>query len=194
VSELREADDRESMRRVRGRARDDAARQPTFLRALGLAVLLLALAARSGRADELVRVSVLRVIDGDSLMTAAGKRRIEVRVADIDAPEWHQAYGRASRDLTTSLVASGDVRLRGRARDEHRRLVSDVYLADGRSLAQVLVASGLAWYDGRFRPNPTLAALEESARRRRLGLWAAARPEPPWEFRRAHPPRHRKKG
>ena len=77
-------------------------------------------------------------------------------------------------------------------RDRYGRALAYVYLADGRSLGQVLVASGLAWYDGRFRPNPTLAALEESARRKRLGLWASARPEPPWEFRRAHPPHHRK--
>jgi endonuclease YncB( thermonuclease family) len=147
--------------------------------------------AGEARADGLVLVSVVRVIDGDSLVTVLGKRRIEVRLADVDAPEWRQAHGRAARALAELLVG-GSVRLRGRTRDGHGRLVSDVYLADGRSLAHVLVASGLAWYDGRFRTNASLAALEQSARAKRLGLWASARPVPPWEYRRKH--RGRRKG
>lgn len=157
-----------------------------------LSLLLCGAAASEARGDDLVLVSVVRVVDGDSLVTALGERRIEVRVADIDAPEWRQAYGRAARELASGLVAGGAVRLRVRARDQHGRLVCDVYLADGRSLGHLLVASGLAWHDGRYRANAGLAALEVAARQARFGLWAAARPEPPWDFRKRMPRRPRR--
>jgi endonuclease YncB( thermonuclease family) len=162
--------------------------------AVAIAAALLAGAHAGGAtADDLVFVSVVRVVDGDSLVTALGARRIEVRLADVDAPEWRQPAGRAARELAESLVAGKEVRLRPRARDGHGRLVADVYLADGRSVAHLLVASGLAWHDGRFRPNPGLASLEESARRARIGLWSAPRPEPPWDYRKRTPRRGRRR-
>ncbi|MCB1995644.1 MAG: thermonuclease family protein [Rhodoferax sp.] len=53
-----------------------------------------------------------------------------------------------------------------------------------------LVAAGLAWHYKAYEREQTAqdrqayAAAEETARARRLGLWADAEPVPPWEFRR----------
>lgn len=150
-----------------------------------LATLFASLGAAPALADRtLQEARIERAIDGDSLVARFGAKRVQVRLADIDAPEWRQAYGAASRDLAERLVAGRIARIRSRARDGYGRLVADVYLADGRSLGAVLVASGLAWHDARFRGNATLAELQETARRSRRGLWASARPEPPWDFRR----------
>jgi micrococcal nuclease len=169
---------RDSVARPNGRR----ARSLRWL-AVGLAAaLLVATHALAGQALREVRIE--RAIDGDSLVARFGAKRVQVRLADVDAPEWRQAYGSASRDLAERLVAGRTARIRSRARDGYGRLVADVYLADGRSLAALLVASGLAWHDARFRSNATLARLQASAQRARRGLWSSPRPEPPWDFRR----------
>lgn len=132
---------------------------------------------------------VAHVIDGDSLAVRVGRRRVEVRVAGIDAPEWRQPFGREARAYLDRLVGHGRVRLRRRARDRYGRTVADVRLADGRRLALVMVAAGLAWHDDRYHRDAELAAAEARARRLRLGLWARPCPEPPWRYRRRHPRR-----
>jgi hypothetical protein len=42
---------------------------------------------------------------------------------------------------------------------------------------------GWAWVYAQYSQDETLRSLERSARLRRLGLWAAANPQPPWTFR-----------
>lgn len=154
-----------------------------------VALLLSAISPSPAEAfrERVQEIVVTKIIDGDSLVASAGKRRIEVRLADIDAPEGRQAYGRAARDAAARLALGQRGHMRTRARDGYGRIVADVYLADGRNLGHLLVAAGFAWHDARFRDKPELAALEESARRARRGLWAAPRPEPPWDYRRRHP-------
>lgn len=57
-----------------------------------------------------------------------------------------------------------------------------VLLPDGRSLNRELVAAGLAW---RIKESKSkeLAKLEKDARRAKRGLWADAKPTPPWTYR-----------
>jgi micrococcal nuclease len=170
-------------------SRDDPRRGRSRARLLGLvcafAAILDFLTTAPALADRPLREArIERAIDGDSLVARFGAKRVQIRIADVDAPEWRQAYGIASRELAERLVVGRQARIRSRARDGYGRLVADVYLIDGRSLAAVLVASGLAWHDARFRSNATLAKLQETAQRQRRGLWSSPRPEPPWDFRR----------
>lgn len=143
------------------------------MRSTSLYSLLLLLAAFIGRpaaasGDHLVsgpvEAELIRVVDGDTLLVSATPwpgHSIEtyVRLRGIDAPELHakceairlaarQARDGLSRLLTTKvslLAISGD--------KYYGRVLADIRLEDGRSVADVLLASGLVEsYDGGRKP------------------------------------------
>jgi endonuclease YncB( thermonuclease family) len=67
-------------------------------------------------------------------------------------------------------------------------MLANIVLADGRVVNRELVRAGFAWWFRRYASRDrALAALEEEARGKRLGLWADAAPEPPWVFRKDRP-------
>jgi endonuclease YncB( thermonuclease family) len=58
-----------------------------------------------------------------------------------------------------------------------------VILQDGHSLNKELIAAGMCWHYRKYDKDPELQRLEDSARARRIGLWAEPNPTPPWEWR-----------
>jgi len=64
------------------------------------------------------------------------------------------------------------------------RTIGEVILPDGMNLNQELVKQGWCWWYREYAPGDTeLKKLEREAREERKGLWAAAQPVPPWEWR-----------
>ncbi len=128
---------------------------------LGVAVVL-ACAARATTYGDINDVVVVSVYDGDTLSVNVPDwppvvgQRVPVRVRGIDAPEirgrcaLEKAQARAARDLLRRMLNEADqVTLRGVERGKYFRLVATV-LADGRNVADVLIAHGLARpYEGR---------------------------------------------
>ena len=127
---------------------------------------------------------VLRVKDGDSLVVASGNQQVDVRLADIDAPEHGQRRGGEARAALRSLVEGKDVQLQLHGGDAYRRIVARVFV-DGVDVNAAMVSSGLAWVARAFNPDPALVPYEDRARAERRGLWADAKPMPPWEWRKA---------
>ena len=127
---------------------------------------------------------VVRVKDGDSLVVVSGNRQVDVRLADIDAPEYGQRRGSEARTALRSLVEGKDVQLQLHGGDAYRRIIARVFV-DGVDVNAAMVSAGLAWVNQRFNPDPALVVFAEKARAERRGLWADAAPMPPWEWRRA---------
>ena len=128
---------------------------------------------------------VLRVHDGDTLtVRCEGQQPVKVRIAGIDAPELHQAYGRQARDALVGQIDGAPVHLRSRAVDRYERLVADVEVA-GHDVGLQLVAEGFAWCG--LRPTRACRQALDAARQTGRGLWADANPQPPWQWRRDHP-------
>ena len=75
------------------------------------------------------------------------------------------------------------VRVDVRGRDRNGREVARVHV-DGRDLSLELLRAGFAWHYRRYSRESSLARLQAEARAARRGLWADARPVPPWEWRR----------
>lgn len=177
------------------------------LAGVGLALILawlLALAwpapAKTGPEGVWVRVS--RVNDGDTLTVRHRGRDERVRLLAVDAPETGhsrkleraaQRAGRApgqearlgdmARDYVAGLTGPGErVRLvfepGGERRDDHRRLLAWVHLADGRQLNELLIAEGYARVYRRCRCQglERLLRLEDQARRAGRGLWTLGGP------------------
>ena len=141
-----------------------------------LAALLLNVAAHAEQ--------VLRVKDGDSLVVESGGRQVDVRLADIDAPEHRQPGGDEARAALRSLVEGREVQLQLVGGDAYRRVVAHVFV-DGVDVNAEMVRQGLAWVRRSYDPAPGLVRHEDEARAARRGLWADPNATAPWLWRRA---------
>lgn len=158
-------------------------------RRLRRAALLLAVFLAGALPAAAMTGVVIRVSDGDTLWLrpAGGGRAIKLRLQGIDAPEACQPYGLQSRQRLAELVLRREVRLVEGPLDDHgRRLVR--LMRDELDVGRQMVNEGLAWsYRYRRDPGP-YAADEALARQQRRGLFAAAAPMRPRDFRRTHGP------
>ena len=125
---------------------------------------------------------VVRVKDGDSIVVMSAGREVNVRIADMDAPELDQPYGGKAKDALVSLVGGREVQLELVGGDVYRRIVANVFVGE-RDVAAELVGRGLAWVRRAYAPAARLIELEDDARAARRGLWAQANPIPPWMWR-----------
>lgn len=151
---------------------------------LAASALLLPGLAAAARYEALVT----HVTDGDTIWVQRSGRRHEaepIRIADIDAPESCQAFGREARDALAARVLHRRVFVATRARDEYDRSVARVKLGE-EDVGAWMVGQGYAWaYRFRKRASP-YQGQEAAARAARRGLWQSARPEVPREFRQRH--------
>jgi endonuclease YncB( thermonuclease family) len=133
--------------------------------------------------------TVIVVSDGDTLRARCddvdGARIVVVRLAEIDAPEHGQAFGRQSRRQLAALCIRQPARIRTTAVDRYGRSVAHVHCR-GIDAGAEQVRSGMAWVFDRYATTSALYALEAAARRERRGLWADAAPMPPWQWRERH--------
>jgi endonuclease YncB( thermonuclease family) len=67
-------------------------------------------------------------------------------------------------------------------KDKYGRTLATLEVA-GKIVNAELVAGGWAWHYTRYSKDQTLAAAQLEAQARKRGLWADARPIPPWEWR-----------
>ncbi len=133
---------------------------------------------------------VVGISDGDTLTARCGRigsyEEVRVRITAIDAPEFSQPYGRRSRQALSRLCYLEQALITERDTDRYGRTVADVR-CDGQDAATWMVAEGWAWvYDfhgSAARHGGRLDELQRSARTQRAGLWAGARPTPPWKWR-----------
>jgi micrococcal nuclease len=128
---------------------------------------------------------VVKVVDGDTIDVLWRKQPVRVRLLGIDTPEKAQAFGGKAREFVKRATRGGTVKVVGAANDGRKRRLAEIFSADGASLNRRLVQAGLAWHYVRYSDDATLAALEQQARQKKLGLWADPAPVPPWEFRAA---------
>lgn len=128
---------------------------------------------------------VIAVMDGDTVLALRGTQKVKIRLANIDAPEKAQDFGKASRQALLDMVLKKQVRVNSRAIDDYGRVVAELSV-DGRSVNEEQVRRGMAWQYSYFHSDKILLALQSEAQAARRGLWAQASPTPPWEWRKIH--------
>lgn len=153
------------------------ARRSAAIRRWAFGIALLQLITGSVYAERVVRVK-----DGDSIVVASAGREVDVRIADMDAPELDQAYGEEAKSALVELVDGRQVRLELVGGDVYRRIVANVFVKD-RDVAAAMVERGLAWVRRAYAPASRLISLEDQARVARKGLWSDPHPTPPWVWR-----------
>ena len=158
------------------------ARHNAIMRRLAL-LLFLCAAGVSGAAT--LEGRVVKVADGDTITVLdATNVQHKIRLNRIDAPEKRQAFGEASRRHLASFVAGKGVKVEWEKRDQYGRILGTVKI-DGKDVNLQMVKDGLAWHYKHFDDTKAYADAETEARQKKLGLWRDAKPQPPWEFRKA---------
>jgi endonuclease YncB( thermonuclease family) len=144
--------------------------------------LALALAARAAAA-ETISGAVAVVIDGDTLTVVdEAKKQHRIRLSGIDAPQAKQPYGVRSARSLAQLCLKKEAKVEWKEK-QRGLLVGQVTCAD-KDVNAEQVRRGMAWVSSRQTgPGSALYELEAYARLQKVGLWAAEKPIPPWEWR-----------
>jgi endonuclease YncB( thermonuclease family) len=125
---------------------------------------------------------VVGVHDGDTLtLLTAEEKRVSVRLADIDAPELGQPFGRAAKRELSDLCFGRAASIEARTVDRYGRTVG-VVSCEGNDASRLMVERGMAWVYRRYLRRPELVDLEEVTRGKYVGLWSQPA-VPPWEYR-----------
>ena len=139
--------------------------------------------------QQFLNVRILRISDGDTLVIeTADKSRMMVRLSGIDAPESKQPFGIESRHRLAQLLTGREINLDCLKTDRYARQVCRVF-ADNEDVSLLMLNAGAAWWFRRYAHEQSVAerrdyaAAENDARTHSVGLWAAAAPVPPWDWR-----------
>jgi endonuclease YncB( thermonuclease family) len=154
-----------------------------------LYVLLLASALSANLWAQSLVGEVIAIADGDTL-TVLDVDRVQhkIRLAGIDAPERRQPFGQRARQMLAHLVFRKQVEIITEKKDRYGRTVGKV-IYQGRDVNLILVLEGMAWHYKQYTREQDAsdkrfyALAEDEARARRMGLWRAPQPIPPWSWR-----------
>ncbi|WP_299117110.1 thermonuclease family protein [uncultured Winogradskyella sp.] len=127
---------------------------------------------------------VVAITDGDTFkLLTKDSTLIKVRLANIDCPERKQPFSTIAKQFVSNAIFSKTVKLNVLKKDRYRRYISNVIYDDSLSLCHELVKNGLAWHYKKYSKDSVLQALEDNARRNKLGLWQDKNAMAPWEWR-----------
>ncbi|MBW2542941.1 MAG: thermonuclease family protein [Deltaproteobacteria bacterium] len=131
---------------------------------------------------------VVGITDGDTLTLLVGREQVRIRLAQIDAPESDQPYGKKSKAALSALAFRKQAHVEVVDVDRYGRTVGEVFVGDV-DVNREMVREGHAWAYTRYSHSTEIIELEDEARAARKGLWALpeSQREPPWLWR--HPPR-----
>jgi endonuclease YncB( thermonuclease family) len=114
--------------------------------------------------------SVVRVLSGDTIVVSSSGRDVEVRLADIGAPQGSQFYAPAARTLLESITADRPV------------VVTQTGTRDSGVFGRVrvgeldvnleLVRRGAAWVCWEYSRDTDYMPYENQAQRARRGVWS----------------------
>ena len=117
--------------------------------------------------------TVIRVIDGDSLIVLRKGDPVKVRLYGVDCPERNKPYSRQATAMTKALCLDRRVRVIVRDWDHYGRTVAEILVPPGINVGHELVKAGLArWYRQYAGHDKTLERTEATARKQRCGIWS----------------------
>ncbi len=147
-------------------------------------------AADTTKAASLVKATVTKVNDGDSIEVDTAQGHARVRMSAIDTPEYDQPYGtQSSTALKTLLPIGSSVELEVVTQDQFHRMVATVWLIEGdrrTNINEAMLSQGHAWAYRRYMKDAKFCDLEQEARAKKSGLWAQPVSDwvypPEWRF------------
>lgn len=136
-------------------------------------------------ADTSLTGTVIRIVDGDTVeFSPHNASPIKLRLAQIDAPESAQPYGKEATAALSRLVDGKAVRVEVVDVDRYGRSVVELYKGDVH-INDVMVRGGHAWAYTRYVKSLEIVEAEDEARLHKRGLWELPRDkrDAPWVWR-----------
>ena len=133
--------------------------------------------------------TVIRIVDGDTLIISIEGFEMPVRLWGIDAPEMTQSNGPGAQLNLEMLVPEGSrIAVHPVNKDRYGRMVGIVDNGGELAVNFAMVAQGWAYHYRQYDPrtNGCLAEAERAAQDSRMGVWQGGvnGDERPWEHRR----------
>ena len=113
---------------------------------------------------------VIRVVDGDTYQLQSDNKVFTVRLANVDAPESKQQFGSEATKNVSALILHQNVLVTEMGKDRYNRTIGSISI-NGMALDSVLICNGWAWHYAAYNDSKELAALQELAIKKHLGLW-----------------------
>ena len=127
---------------------------------------------------------VVGISDGDTFTCLTANRKpIKVRLAEIDAPEKAQPFGKKSRQMLASLIHKRHVTLDIQGGERYQRTLATVYDKQGQNINLIMVQQGMAWAYRQYLHDVAYLQAEQTAREHRRGLWRDRSPVEPHLWR-----------
>jgi len=114
--------------------------------------------------------TVTRVVSGDTLFIAEGANDVEVRLADIGAPQGSEYYTPASRTLLSNIALNKGARIVITDRAGPKRVFGRVFVGP-LNVNMELVQRGAAWVCWEYATDTSYLPYENDAVRHQRGLW-----------------------
>ena len=129
-------------------------------------------------------LQVEKVIDGDTVYGLLGDKTYKIRLAEIDAPERDQPFGRQSKIFLRKLLVDGEFDAHISSEDQYGRYIARLY-SNGIDINRKMVSEGMAWVYDYYVIDKTFYLNQEDAQKLKKGIWSKRYPAPPWEWRKA---------
>ena len=150
-----------------------------------IAFTILATLGYSSAKAQMVGGRVINVKDGDSVdMILSNGIPIQVRLANIDAPELDQPMGVMAKAFLSNFALGKFKRVIISGRDQYGRYIGNMEGDQTWSINYLLVKNGLAWHYKQYSNDIRYAQAEQQAQAQRAGLWGGGiQPVAPWVWR-----------
>lgn len=125
---------------------------------------------------------IIYFYDGDTVKIQDASKIYKLRLNHIDAPERNQSFGKKSRRALMKLCQHAAIQVSITGTDRYERQLGDLY-CNQQDASSYMLKNGYAWFYQHYSNKSDLAALEASAREKKLGLWQTEKPIPPWTWR-----------
>ena len=132
-----------------------------------------------------IAVTVKRVVDGDTIHVFLDNNDVTIRMIGIDTPETVdprkpvQCFGKEASNHARQLLNGATVYLEiddsQGDYDKYNRLLSYIWMADGRMFNQVMIAEGYAFeytYNRPYKYQAQFKDAQRNAQTQQLGLWS----------------------
>jgi micrococcal nuclease len=127
-------------------------------------------------------IKITRFIDGDTVLIDDNHHTYRLRIAEIDAPEINQAYGKKSKRALMDLCKNTPVQVQLLGQDQYHRNIGKLQ-CNQTWVSQYMVGNGYAWFYQQYSNSLVLSHLEQEARKKNIGLWQSNNAIPPWTWR-----------